>query len=66
MWFTIENESGLANASGAVEDERLRHSVVLGVIVENSLDQWPRDYPPWLTRHFYLWMQNKCYCRRVG
>lgn len=31
--FTFEDESGFANASGTVEDERLRYSVMLGMVV---------------------------------
>lgn len=32
---TVEDESGFADATGAVENEGLRDTVVLGVVVED-------------------------------
>lgn len=34
---TVDNESGFANSSGTVEDERLRDAVMLHVIVQYGL-----------------------------
>lgn len=51
---TFEDESGLANASWTVEDEGLRDSVVLSMIVEHRLHQWPWYDPPWFAGHVRL------------
>lgn len=53
---TVEDEGGFADAAGAVEDEGLRDAVVLGVVVEDSLEEWARDYPPCLVHHLVMVM----------
>lgn len=51
MGCTFEDESGFADAARAVEDERLRDAVVVGVVVEDCFQQWPGDDPPGFVHH---------------
>lgn len=53
---TVEDEGSFADAAGAVEDEGLRDAVVLGVVVEDGLEEWARDYPPCLVHHLVMVM----------
>lgn len=53
--FTFEDEGGFAGATRAVEDERLRDAVVLGVVVQHGFQEWPWDYSPCFVHHF-LWV----------
>lgn len=42
----VEEESGLADAAGAVKEQRLRHARVEGMVVEDGLEDGPRDHAP--------------------
>lgn len=60
---TLEDKAGFADASGAVEDERLRNPVTLRVVIKHSLQHWPWDYPPCFLHHRLLSPNLHCVAR---
>lgn len=49
--LTFKNKGSFSDATGAMKDKRLRHAVVLHVIVEHGFQQGSGDDSPWLSAH---------------